>query len=415
MCGLFGWKFGECIPVEKRVIVATVLSIENEIRGKDSWGVLNLQTREIMKELGKVTKGVYKFCMLPEVLCHTRFATVGAVTVENAHPFVYKHIIGAHNGTVANHWQVNNAMNRDFDVDSIHLFAHIADNEQKKELRAHGAITYVDTREEEGGLFLSKFNGGGLNVYSVNAPDGEPGMIVWSSTQHAIETALAVAGLEGYAWEVGEGKVYEIKEYTLYNTVKELGFERPIKVHVPTIYQGYEGHGVYTHDHSISKWEKKDLKPYYDHGEIIWNKCCMCGRWLRVVRIGTDDVCSMCEEVYRENMGRKIVGEDGVHTQLTVVEIDEETTNPALAGLCDYCGTVEAEFHIPAMQGIVCADCMAMIDVELSSGIEVRLIAKEKRDVIEPLALAAVVSTEKDLEGLAEEEEWGRTWGCGDA
>jgi hypothetical protein len=398
MCGLYGWKFGEQIPVEKRVIIATVLAMENETRGKDSWGVLNLQTKGVLRELGKVTKGVHKFCMLPEALCHTRFATTGAVTIENAHPFEYKHIIGAHNGVVENHWQLNSMKQREFNVDSQQIFAHIADDEKKQELRAYGAITYLDTREE-GGLFLCKFNGGVLNVYSVNVPyEGEedaPGMILWSSTQNAIETALTVAGLDGFAWQVEEGKVYEIKEYTLFNTIKTLGFDSPFsrRAVAKGNYTGINQQYMTDWDHGTG-YQKQKNTPYYDNGEIIWNKCCMCGRWLRVTRIGTDDVCAMCEDVYRENDTAEANAKALLKgKELTVVELGETEATASMGGLCDYCGSEEADFHIPALQGIVCGSCMAIIDVELSSGMEVKLLSKEKKENGEKSEVGEVIET----------------------
>lgn len=387
MCGLFGWKFGEEIPVEKRVIIATVLALENETRGKDSWGVLDLQSKEILRELGKVGKGVYRFCMLPEALCHTRFATVGAVTLKNAHPFEYKHIIGSHNGSVSNHWQLNNNMQRDFDCDSEHIFAHIADQENKTDVQAHGAITYLDTRETKdgGGLYLGKFNGGTLQVYSVNKVDTEkPCMIVWSSTQSAIEAALTSAGLEGFPWQVEEGKVYEIKEFTLYTTPRKLAFE---DTHKKSEYHGY---GAMMGWEGGNVKEKGNLKPYYDQGEIIWNKCYMCGRWVRVRRFGTDDVCAMCEDVYLENKKAEGAKEDKV----TAVAFTEGEKAIGLSGLCDYCGTKEADFHIPALQGIVCAECMAVVDAELCSNYEVKMIEKVSEE-IQPLEL------EEGEEGVA--------------
>jgi hypothetical protein len=284
-------------------------------------------------------------------------------------------------------------MQRDFDCDSEHIFAHIADQEKKTDVQAHGAITYLDTRGKDagGGLYMGKFNGGTLQVYSVNKVDTEePCMIVWSSTQSAIEAALTSAGLEGFPWKVEEGKVYEIMGFTLYTTVRTLAFEATHKnstCHGETEYNNImfdKASNIWTHNAAMSKWEKekKELKPYYDHGEIIWNKCYMCGRWVRVRRFGTDDVCAMCEDVYLENKKAEGATEDKV----TAVAFTEGEKAIGLSGLCDYCGTKEADFHIPALQGIVCAECMSVVNAELCSNYEVKMIEKVSEE-IQPLEL----------------------------
>jgi hypothetical protein len=234
-------------------------------------------------------------------------------------------------------------------------------------------------------------------------------MILWSSTQYAIDAALTAAGLEGYAWQVEEGRVYEIMEFTLYNTIRTLAFEDPHKKSAchGAMY-GETGYNNMTFDKASNIWvggtnsnvgnwqkekETKELKPYYDHGEIIWNKCCMCGRWLRVTRIGMDDVCSMCEDVYLENKKAEGLGGEGKKDEVTKVEFTAEDKSIGLSGLCDYCGMKEADFHVPALQGIVCAECMAIVDAELCSNYEVKLI-RHVSEEIQPLKLEEGVAAQ---------------------
>ena len=59
---------------------------------------------------------------------HNRFATRGGISSYNAHPFQYDHIVGAHNGTLETRskWDIEDALNEKFDVDSQAVFAAIA-------------------------------------------------------------------------------------------------------------------------------------------------------------------------------------------------------------------------------------------------------------------------------------------------
>lgn len=61
-------------------------------------------------------------------LGHNRAATKGKISTTNAHPFVFDHIAGAHNGTlsVLSHGRLEDKLGEKYDVDSMALFASIA-------------------------------------------------------------------------------------------------------------------------------------------------------------------------------------------------------------------------------------------------------------------------------------------------
>ena len=107
MCGLVG-AVGAIGHKEREVI--KTLFILDLVRGHHSSGmaiVNSNQEANVIKDLGTpfeltkldryktLTSGVVNLMM-----CHNRYATRGAQTVKNAHPFEIDHIIGAHNGTV---------------------------------------------------------------------------------------------------------------------------------------------------------------------------------------------------------------------------------------------------------------------------------------------------------------------------
>lgn len=57
------------------------------------------------------------------LLGHNRYATVGKVNRQNAHPFQFSKVIGVHNGTLKNKWSLDKA--NEFDTDSEALYYNI--------------------------------------------------------------------------------------------------------------------------------------------------------------------------------------------------------------------------------------------------------------------------------------------------
>lgn len=110
MCGICG--FNGALEKRPNIDALKILGILNEERGKDSAGmVLNNKIykkgnkttfRELVQEL-KINKQNVK----GNVFIHTRAATVGALTADNAHPYLFEEegkpsMIFMHNGTIRN-------------------------------------------------------------------------------------------------------------------------------------------------------------------------------------------------------------------------------------------------------------------------------------------------------------------------
>lgn len=78
---------------------------------------------------------------------HNRYATVGEQTVENAHPFKFENLVGAHNGTLDS-WAINRLDdNKSFGTDSEALYNSISKNGVKKTIEKMSgawALTWYD-------------------------------------------------------------------------------------------------------------------------------------------------------------------------------------------------------------------------------------------------------------------------------
>ena len=126
MCGLFGYTLHESIyDKDKARILGSVLGYNCTDRGRDSWGVVRLDPGnkyQIQKGLGPIHRGIeYKQFEHPQVFGHTRHATMGAVNVDNAHPFEMDRIVGMHNGIISNWKALGEHYHEDYQVDMDEL------------------------------------------------------------------------------------------------------------------------------------------------------------------------------------------------------------------------------------------------------------------------------------------------------
>lgn len=138
MCGIVG-MMGDFRQAHKDMM--RLLLYLDTLRGEDSTGVSAVRVNGEIDTF-KLTIPGYDFIRLERFrdhlrltddvwIGHNRFKTTGVVNRLNAHPFEVKDetgdtiLVGAHNGTLSNKWEIPNE--RQFGTDSEALFNHIAE------------------------------------------------------------------------------------------------------------------------------------------------------------------------------------------------------------------------------------------------------------------------------------------------
>jgi hypothetical protein len=183
-----------------------------ETRGRKSWGWTDGK-EQIIKSLGEITEGMNAtFLGHKQAALHTRQPTTGATVKDNSHPFRIKNVLGMHNGVVRNHDELQKKYERKCEVDSEHIFYHIAEERPLSEISAYGAIVFW----KDDKLYLGRFNGGELTLARTE------NAWIFASTKDSLEVALRMAGLlKGAVWfKLKENQLYRLEGNSLFRDMK---------------------------------------------------------------------------------------------------------------------------------------------------------------------------------------------------
>lgn len=190
------------------------------------------------------------------VLCgHNRWATVGEVNSDNAHPFVHGNFIGVHNGTLRAQWRLKD--HKDHDVDSSNIYYNMMHEGVEETLKKlDGALALVWYNAETHQLCMVRNSERPLMI--TKTEDGNT--YFWASEGWMLSVALAKSAIKhGEIVEVEAGKLVTFDVPVGSDVSKLENFLPKIKPvefykYIPPVYDHtahssgkneYDGYGIY--------------------------------------------------------------------------------------------------------------------------------------------------------------------------
>jgi len=238
------------------------LLIVNSLRGKDSTGVF-ATFRNKQAEVLKLGSNPFNLFRCKEwtdfrttmasrariVIGHNRAATKGAVSTENAHPFVENNIILVHNGTL---WDHSKLSDKQFDVDSnaiAHALSEGSIDDVLPKLRGAFALVWYDTEKQK--LFAIR-------------NDERPLFIIESENMFVLSSEPMIAALplsrqNRKIENVVEIPTFELLEFDQKGKMESRKLEKPTYTSYSTTYKGGQKMGKDVHPGTTTSRVTRDL------------------------------------------------------------------------------------------------------------------------------------------------------------
>jgi len=209
MCGQFGVQWRER-PGGANIPLFAVLEVLMDDRGGHSWGFW--ADGVVRKGLGRITESIPARTLggVKTLIAHTRLATTGKICESNSHPFEMGKIVGTHNGMIYNHEDLARHYDRKFEVDSMHIFAHLDEGQDLQELRGYGSAVWLHT-DDLNTINFVRWNSGDLAIAEIYSKDKKLLGTAWASTPEALVPAIETTGLVDRLIKVDEERHYYTK------------------------------------------------------------------------------------------------------------------------------------------------------------------------------------------------------------
>lgn len=196
------------------------------------------------------------------IIGHNRYATKGEVSVDNAHPFEFEHVVGAHNGTLDYSAWKKLHFNEKYGTDSQSIYSHLNEygvRETVDQLQGAWALTWFDHRDHT----LNFLRNSKRPLHYVYSEDRCT--ILWASEFYMLEFIMARYGFksDGKTHMVEEDK--HIRWEIPFSSVEKIKgpFMTEMKAlpESPKSWLAWEGEGTYYHGHSYGANRSSTVKP----------------------------------------------------------------------------------------------------------------------------------------------------------
>lgn len=385
MCGQFGF-FGD--PYQQSKDAMQLLFQFNELRGAHSTG-LGVIKHDWTLDVRKSLEPAYDFVRNPRNMNiatlntrgwigHCRYATKGAVSRLNAHPFVVDDtLLGVHNGTIRNVTDMDH--HADFGTDSEALYNMVYDHGVQEALsRVQGAwaLIYADTTTRTFNVVRNKER----TLYMARQKNNKG---VWfASEAWMLSVALSKAGIEVGSIElVPEDTLMMFDDWTHKDGVpeptliKEVKGKAPVFIE-PTVYRGWTGNGSALHDGEkpIQPWVSHYFKGWEWHNESkgwIDPERKQAGLNLAATKVKQKEAAAAKQAAPKDTPLLTVVPKDGTVVGYKKEQLSKEQWDHIKKKGCLWCDDpvedrAKAIFIGPT--AIVCDDCVHDNHEEIPSG-----------------------------------------------
>lgn len=251
------------------------------LRGRDSTGAMALDkagNTRVFKTLGSVATMRHKLprdmwltnSFIRGMMFHHRDATVGDVTIENAHPFETDRYIGAHNGTMRSYEFRSDPNKTDSEIlmETIDRDGLMPTLERLRDDNAENAYALTLYDKADSRFILYRNFSRSLFLFKVR---GWAGVKMWASEESAIEFIAKRVGAHPEVESVLPYTVYKIDPRTL--IVKKYPIGAPSKVEKEKVPIGPPWYD--------DDWDEpaspKDERGGSSKSKIDWACCDQCG------------------------------------------------------------------------------------------------------------------------------------------